>query len=292
MNLNQLYYFKELAKERQFSKAAKNLYISQPSLSNSIKSLEQELHCQLINRNGGQITLTEYGEIFFKAAITSINSIEKSKIDIANYKRKEENIIKIASIPTAMSYYLPHIISEYKQKSPIQPKFYCYSDYSNNIYQNLEEGKVDIGICSKKSDYPNLIFLPLYNEEIIVITKKDHPLAQHTQISLTDLLPYDLITYFSQTSIGKKITSTLLASNSNLSIAGRGNDEFSLATQVLANDSVGIVVNNHFLDSFDIARIKINLPKNTRTVFLAYNPKVKMSQSIQLLINLMNKNKA
>ncbi|WP_289683367.1 helix-turn-helix domain-containing protein [Lactobacillus intestinalis] len=60
MNLNQLYYFKELAKERQFSKAAKNLYISQPSLSNSIKSLEKELNCQLINRNGGQITLTEY----------------------------------------------------------------------------------------------------------------------------------------------------------------------------------------------------------------------------------------
>ena len=97
MNLNQLYYFKELAKERQFSKAAKNLYISQPSLSNSIKSLEKELNCQLINRNGGQITLTEYGKIFCEAAITSINSIEKSKIDIANCKRKEENIIKIAA---------------------------------------------------------------------------------------------------------------------------------------------------------------------------------------------------
>ena len=78
MNLNQLYYFKELAKERQFSKAAKNLYISQPSLSNSIKSLEKELNCQLINRNGGQTILTEYGKIFYEAAITSITSLDKS----------------------------------------------------------------------------------------------------------------------------------------------------------------------------------------------------------------------
>ncbi|WP_353654518.1 LysR substrate-binding domain-containing protein [Lactobacillus intestinalis] len=121
------------------------------------------------------------------------------------------------------------------------------------------------------------------------MTRKDHPLAQYPRVLLTDLLPYHLITYFPQTSIGKKITSTLLNYNSNLSIAGEGNDELSLATQVLANDGVGIVVNNHFLDSFDIAKIKINLPKNTRTVFLAYNPKVKMSQSIQLLINLLRK---
>lgn len=149
-----------------------------------------------------------------------------------------------------------------------------------------------MGFVLKKSDHPNLIFLPLYNEEIIGITRKDHPLTQYPQVSLSDLLPYHLITYFSQTSIGKKITSTFLNYNSNLSIAGEGNDELSLATQVLANDVVGIVVNNHFLDSFDIAKIKINLPKNTRTVFLAYNPKVKMFQSIQLLINLMNKNKA
>lgn len=197
MNLNQLYYFKELAKERQFSKAAKNLYISQPSLSNSIKSLEKELNCQLINRNGGQITLTEYGKIFCEAAITSINSIEKSKIDIANCKRKEENIIKIASIPTAMSSYLPRIISEYKQNNKIQPKFYCYSDCSNNIYQNLEVGtqilnrsQLPFTLTEAGMIYYNYLETISYNDQQLVrkLTRYTHPNSELIRIGILESL--------------------------------------------------------------------------------------------------------
>lgn len=59
MNLNQLYYFNELVKQHQLSSAAKRLHISQPSLSNSIKTLEKELHYNLIERRNGRIELTE-----------------------------------------------------------------------------------------------------------------------------------------------------------------------------------------------------------------------------------------
>ena len=59
MNLNQLYYFNELVKQHQFSSATKRLHISQPSLSNSIKTLEKELHYNLIERRNGRIELTE-----------------------------------------------------------------------------------------------------------------------------------------------------------------------------------------------------------------------------------------
>ena len=59
MNLKQLYYFNELVKQHQFSSAAKRLHISQPSLSNSIKTLEKELHYNLIERRNGRIELTE-----------------------------------------------------------------------------------------------------------------------------------------------------------------------------------------------------------------------------------------
>lgn len=59
MNLNQLYYFNELVKQHQFFSAAKRLHISQPSLSNSIKTLEKELHYNLIERRNGRIELTE-----------------------------------------------------------------------------------------------------------------------------------------------------------------------------------------------------------------------------------------
>ena len=86
LNLQQLYYFKELVEEKQFLKAARNLNISQPSLSNSLKSLEQELGCQLIERNNGRIFLTKYGKIFYQTAVFSVKSIENGKRQIEKEK--------------------------------------------------------------------------------------------------------------------------------------------------------------------------------------------------------------
>ncbi len=82
MNLNQLYYFNELVKQHQFSRAAQLLQISQPSLSASIKKLEKELNCDLIIHKNGRTELTDYGQIFYEASTTIITILERAKHDI------------------------------------------------------------------------------------------------------------------------------------------------------------------------------------------------------------------
>lgn len=99
MNLNQLYYFKESIKQHQFSSAAKRLHISQPSLSNSIKPLEKELKCELIERRNGRIELTKYGKNFFKSTNSIILILEKTKRNIKHTKQIENSTIKIGYIP-------------------------------------------------------------------------------------------------------------------------------------------------------------------------------------------------
>ncbi len=91
MNLNQFYYFNELAKQHQFSKAAKHLNISQPSLSNSIKSLEKELDCNLIEQKNGRIELTKYSQIFLETSESVISVFEK--LNVILKKLKEVKII-------------------------------------------------------------------------------------------------------------------------------------------------------------------------------------------------------
>lgn len=287
MNLNQLYYFNELAQQRQFSKAAKNLYISQPSLSNSIKSLERELGCKLINRSSGQITLTEYGKIFYKAASSSVNIIEQAKQKITQTKRQNENTIKIASIPSALSNYVPTVIQSFKNNVFKDIKFCYQSKSSNKIYHELELGNADIGICSKINKRSNLVFLPLYSEKITVLTRYDHPLSQREVITPSELTDYDIITYSNKTALGKKIRKTLLKKAPKLNITAILEDEVSIAAQVLANNSVGITVDSAFVNNFDIKKVELDMPKDTRVVYLAYNPNTELSDITKKLIAFM-----
>ncbi|MGQ5709939.1 LysR family transcriptional regulator [Lactobacillus sp. PSON] len=292
MNINQLYYFKELAKQRKFSKAAKNLSISQPSLSNSIKSLEKELGCKLINRSGSQITLTKYGEIFFKAASSSVNIIEKAKNEINQYKRQKDNIIKIVSIPSAISNYLPAVIQKFKNEFSSNTTFIYQNSLSNDIYQELEKGNFDIGICSKLDTNHKLKFIPLYNEDIIVFVRPEHPLASLSEINLEDLNNYNIITYSQDTVLGQKITQALSYNSSSLNLSPTLDNDLSIAAHVLTNNSVGIGVDSAFLNDFNLTKIKLKVSKNTNTVYLAYNPKLDLSANLKQLINLMTKKMA
>ena len=288
MNLNQLYYFNELAKQRQFSKAAKNLSISQPSLSNSIKSLEKDLGCKLINRSGGQITLTKYGEIFFKAASSSVDILEGAKRDIAQYKRQKDNIIKIASIPSALSDYLPTIIQKFKKEISPNTTFIYQNSLSTDIYRELELGNFDIGICSGIDHNHHLKFIPLYSEDIVVLVRSDHPLAQLYAITPYDLKNYNIVTYSQDTTLGQKINQALSRKSQSLNISATLDNDLSIAAHVLTNNTVGVAVDSVFLNDFNLSKIKLKVPKNTRMVYLAYNPKLDLSPTLKQLINLIS----
>lgn len=77
MNLSQLYYFRKLAEVKHYTHAAEELFISQPTLSNSISQLEKELGIPLFKREGRTIKLTRYGAEFYEYATEALNALEK-----------------------------------------------------------------------------------------------------------------------------------------------------------------------------------------------------------------------
>ena len=79
MNLNQLYYFRELAEQRKYTKAAENLFISQPTLSVSIKQLEEELNCKLFKHSGRYVVLTKYGRQFYNTVVSALATLDQGK---------------------------------------------------------------------------------------------------------------------------------------------------------------------------------------------------------------------
>lgn len=172
MNPNQLYYFNELVKQHQFSSAAKRLHISQPSLSNSIKTLEKELNCNLIERRNGRVELTKYGQIFLESADSIILTLENAKHNINHTKQIENNTIEIGCIPTARENFPPHITSVFEKENSSTFHYIYHNGISNQICLEVQNGNFDLGICSKIDTYSDLNFIPLYVENTFFTASK------------------------------------------------------------------------------------------------------------------------
>lgn len=272
MNLNQLYYFRELAEQGQYTKAAENLYISQPTLSVSIKQLENELHCKLFKHNGRHVQLTEYGRILYDTVVKSIDTLERGKRKINQKVSQDSGNIHVAGIPTAIGILLPNLTKQYEQEIGYSPHFIYHDNPSYQICEGIKNGWYDIGICSYVPEFNQFTFVPLYTEEIIAIVSQDNELAKISEMSPEELQGETIITYTKKIQIGKDISDALLARASNLNITNRLHDELAIAGQVLTNNIVGIVAKTIYLSGFDIHQIKLNLPKNTRKVYLTYDP--------------------
>lgn len=280
MNLNQLYYFRELADQKQYTTAAENLYISQPTLSVSIKQLENELHCKLFQHNGRYVELTEYGRIFYDTVTNSLTTLDHGKKKIEQKISQDKGNIHIASIPTAIGIFLPSLTKKYKQESSVAPHFIYHDNPSYRICEGIKNGWYDIGICSFVPEFSHFTYIPLYTEEIIAIVSKDNELAKISEMSPAELQGESIITYSKKIQIGKDITNALLANASSLHITNRLHDELAIAGQVLTNDIVGVVAKTIYLSGFDIHKIKLNLPKNTRQVYLVYDSSQDFSPEI------------
>ncbi|MEG1932544.1 MAG: LysR family transcriptional regulator, partial [Pygmaiobacter sp.] len=144
MNFLNLYYFVVVAEERNFSRAAKQLFISQQSLSNHIKKLETENGVLLFDRHN-PITLTEAGESLFrnaKAILLLQQKAEKELLDIKDFRQGE---ITVGIAPSRGNIMLPPLISEYHHRFP-QVRIHVYEGDQSALRDRLELGKIDLAI--------------------------------------------------------------------------------------------------------------------------------------------------
>lgn len=169
MDLRQLETFVEVAKLKSFSKAAEKLYITQPTVTNHIQNLENELGTILINRLGKTITLTEAGNILFQYAINILNTCDKAKFDLATYKGKIEGHINIYTSSVPRNYLLPLIINSFLKIYP-DVTFTIGDGDSKKVINSILDGETDFGILGAKYPSNNLKYLNLLDDEIVLIT--------------------------------------------------------------------------------------------------------------------------
>lgn len=286
MNLQQLYYFRKLAEVQHYTEAAKALYITQPSLSDSISSLENELSVALFQKKGRGIELTKYGQEFYQYVNQALGVLEHG---IAIMKEKSDLLtgtIDVGCIPTLLGDFLPNALDLYHEKHP-QVSFNIFHEKSIPVAEGVSAGTYDIGLCSMVENKDDLVFVPITYQELVVIVRNDHPLAVHDSIELTALKGYMLSTYRDTIPIGKTIRKIL--KEKGMEAAYSYDDEISIAGRINHSSKTAIVADTPFLKQFDNLK-KIHLtdvPKDTRMLYLVYSKKNFITAAVEAFANFM-----
>lgn len=284
MNLPQLYYFRKLAEVQHYTQAAKELYITQPSLSDSIASLEKELGVRLFQKKGRNIELTKYGREFYQYVTEALGVLEHGIAMVKEGAGNTGGVIDVGCIPTLLGDFLPDAIDSYTEANP-QVRFNVYQGMSIEVAQGVMEGKFDIGFCSMVEKQPDLVFVPVTYQKLIALVNTGHPLADRTEIQLEELKDYHLTTYRDTIPIGKVVRKIL--KDKGVEAAYAYDDEISIGGRISKKAQVAIVADTPFLRQFDnLVKIQIpEIPNDTRMIYMVYSKKNFITSAVEAFAN-------
>jgi DNA-binding transcriptional LysR family regulator len=184
MNYLQLKYFQEVAKLEHMTKAAENLNVSQPSLSNSISRLEKSLGVPLFIRQGRKIKLTSFGKVFLQKVNHSFLELEEAEKMLKEMADIDSGIISIA---TTLPSLLPLLLKEYLTIHPKARMMQKEALSETEIISQLENSEIDLCISTFPIHSPEIEWLPLYTEEIFLSVPSWHRFANRESVELLEV---------------------------------------------------------------------------------------------------------
>jgi len=186
MNFNQLRYFIELARTKNFSQSAKALNITQPALSLQIQKLEEEYEFKLIDRTKKPLALTLEGELFCEKALQILQLVEDLNQLSFNMVEKIEGKLRIGIIPTLSPYLIPLFMEKISEQYPML-KIHIEELKTEKIIEQLAHNELDLGLISTPVKARNIGFIPLFYERFFIYISEKHQLYKEEILELNHL---------------------------------------------------------------------------------------------------------
>ncbi len=197
MKLQQLRYMCEVARHGlNVSDAAESLHTSQPGVSKQIRALEDELGVQVFVRNGKRlVAITEPGKAVIEIAERILAEARNLKRAGEEYANETLGMLTIATTHTQARYALPASVTAFKQRFP-EVKFIIHQGTPTQICEQVLAGEADMCVATEAiSGYPDLISLPCYQWNRVVVLPPNHPLLKVSPLTLEALSRYPIVTY-------------------------------------------------------------------------------------------------
>jgi LysR family cys regulon transcriptional activator len=197
MNLQQLKYVCAVVDHGlNVSDAAEALFTSQPGISKQIRQFEDELGLTIFVRQGKRLAaLTPAGQIVIATARRALREIANLKRVADEFRGEDAGTLSIATTHTQARYVLPTVLREFANRYP-KVKVVLHQGNPVQVAEQTARGEVDIGIATESlSDYPELVTLPCYEWNRVVLVQKRHPLTKMKPLTLESLAKFPIITY-------------------------------------------------------------------------------------------------
>ena len=243
MNLHQFRFVQEAVKRNlNLTEVAKSLHTSQPGVSKAILELEEELGIEIFGRHGKRLKrVTEPGEHVLKSIDIILREVHNLKRIGEQYSAQDSGTLSIATTHTQARYVLPVPVTQLRSAYP-NVNISLHQGAPDQVARMVLDETAEIGIATESlSDYPELITLPCYEWEHVLVLPKDHPLASVADLQLSDLANEPIITYHPSFTGRTRIDKAFAAQHLTPRIALEAIDSDVIKTYVRLGMGVGIV---------------------------------------------------
>lgn len=291
MNLSHLYYFKKLAEVQHYSKAAKELFISQPTLSSAISSLERELEVELFERDGRSIHLSKCGEIFYDHVRAALRELDDGLAALKDQRLALKGTVNLGAIFTVQDDFLPKLLRDFFKNYGDTVLVQTYQNFTNALTKQLKEGSIDVAFCGRRATEEDIAYYPATSYDLRFCVRKDHPLAQHASVSVEDIRDYTVYSYGTGTPIGTQISS-LIQEHRLSNVVQLYQEDVAMGSYIAygeGGDNGALMLDSVGMKLFpDLVAIPVDeIPPHFYRVYLAYSTKRAHSRVVDQFIDFV-----
>jgi LysR family cys regulon transcriptional activator len=253
MNLHQFRFVQEAVRRNlNLTEVAKSLHTSQPGVSKAIIELEEELGIEIFSRHGKRLKrVTEPGQHVLRSIEVILREVGNLKRIGEQFSAEDSGTLSIATTHTQARYVLPVPVAKLREAYP-NVNISLHQGAPAQVAQMVMDEVAEIGIATESlSEYPELVTLPCYEWEHMLVIPKSHPLAGKVRITLEDLATEPIITYHPSFTGRTRIDKAFAAKGLTPRIALEAIDSDVIKTYVRLGLGVGIVAEMAVKDGLD-----------------------------------------
>ena len=185
MELAQLEAFIQVAHHRSFSRAAEALFLTQPSVTARIQSLEREIGDRLFERTGRSVTLTDAGHAFMPHAQRALTAVQEGTDAIEAVRHGDIGSIRIGASSSIATYALPAVLRQFRAERP-RVHVHLSAGLTEDAIEKLIAGEIHVAV-TRLTQHPEVESLHLYNDDLALVVAPDHPFAKRGRATIAEV---------------------------------------------------------------------------------------------------------
>jgi len=257
VEIRQLEYLIAVAEEGNFSRAAERVHIAQPSLSQQIKKLEQELGVVLFDRLPRRVVATEAGSRLVERARRVLAEMADARREVVENKEEVTGTLAIGAIPTIAPFLLPDLLKSYHAKWP-QVELQVVEDVTDRLCDAVVNGELDLALTSSIDDDRALHAEHVASEPLFALAPADSRIAKRKSMTWTALDREHVLVLHDDHCLAGQVTRYCRKGSSNPSVVARGAQLSTVAAMVSAGLGVSIVP--EMMRVADRAKTRVYIP--------------------------------